>query len=161
PGRGGSLRGCSGPSRSGFGTRSLAAWPGQEMRPRQISTHSLQTESDHNKPGVQPGLGILGWVQGVVGVPSPGVLGSPRGTYESRPREMPRAPQEDAQLLSLGVFGWVYSLGRLMPPPRTYLRPPRGCSGPSQRRFLSRRGKRKSRRRPSLSGACARRNPFL
>lgn len=46
PVRGRSPRGCSGPGRSGFGARSLAAWPGQEMSPRQISTHSLQTESE-------------------------------------------------------------------------------------------------------------------
>jgi len=47
PARGRSPRGCSGPGRSGFGARSPAAWPGQEMFQRQISTHSSsQAESE-------------------------------------------------------------------------------------------------------------------
>lgn len=43
---GGCPRGCSGPGRSGFGAYSPAAWPGQEMRPRQLSAHSSQPESE-------------------------------------------------------------------------------------------------------------------
>lgn len=46
PAQGRTPRGCSGPGRSGFGACSPAAWPGQEMRPLRISTHSSQTESE-------------------------------------------------------------------------------------------------------------------
>lgn len=86
-----------------------------------------------NTPKAEPGLGILGWVQGVLGVPSPGMLGSPRGTFHGRcPPPNPRgcwAPLP--AYLGTAVFpgeAWI--------PSRATLKSPRRCSGPFHSRSV-------------------------